>query len=70
MKIMIDLPDGLHERIKIAAARQRFATKEIVIEGLEQVFRDEASFADALAHLRQGYRLGGQPLNRESAHAN
>ncbi len=69
---MIDLPDSILERTKIAAARRRTSIKNLVIEGLENVLRDEAPIAppaDALARLRQGYHLGGKPLTRDQAHA-
>ena len=45
---------------------------ELMIEGLETVLSEETtapSPADALARLRQGYHLGGQPLAREQTHA-
>jgi hypothetical protein len=72
MKTTIDLPDALFERTKIAAVRRRTSIKNLVIEGLETVLREEAPAAppsDALARLRQGYHLGGQPLTRNEAHA-
>lgn len=72
MKTTIDLPDSLLERTKIAAVRRRTSIKNLVIEGLEVVLGREAATpvpADALARLRQGYHLGGQPLTREETHA-
>lgn len=72
MKTTIDLPDAILERTKIAAARRRTSIKSLVIEGLETVLREEAPAAppaDALARLRHGYHLGGQPLTRDQAHA-
>ncbi len=72
MKTTIDLPDGILERTKIAAARRRTSIKSLVIEGLETILREEAAAtppADALARLRHGYHLGGQPLTRDQAHA-
>jgi len=71
MKTTIDLLDHLLERTKIAAARRRTSIKNLVIEGLEGVLREEtfpAPPADALNRLRQGYRLGGEPLPREESH--
>jgi len=71
MKTTIDLPDDIFERTKIAAARRRTSIKKLVIEGLETVLRAEISVAppaDALARLRHGYHLGGQPLTRDQAH--
>jgi hypothetical protein len=72
MKTTIDLPDSLLERTKIAAARRRTTIKNLVIEGLEAVLREESPAApppDALARLRTGYHLGGRPLTRDEAHA-
>ena len=71
MKTTIDLPDGILERTKIAAARRHTSIKKLVIEGLEIVLREEktAPPTEALARLRRGYHLGGQPLTRDQAHA-
>lgn len=72
MKTTVDLPDKLLELTKIAAVRRRTSIKNLIIEGLESVLREEvppAPPADALARLRQGYHLGGQPLTRDQAHA-
>jgi hypothetical protein len=72
MKTTVDLPDGLLERTKIAAVRRRTSIKRLIIEGLEVVLREESPAgppADALARLRQGYHLGGQPLTRDQTHA-
>ena len=72
MKTTVDLPDGILERTKIAAARRRTSIKNLIIEGLEAVLREEvpaAPPADALARLRQVYHLGGQPLTRNQTHA-
>lgn len=72
MKTTIDLPDAILERTKIAAARRRTSIKNLVIEGLEIVLREDAPASPptgAMARLRQGYHLGGQPLTREQAHA-
>ena len=72
MKTTIDLPDGIFERTKIAAARRRTTIKNLVIEGLESVLREETPSEpppDALARLLRGYHLGGQPLTRDQAHA-
>ncbi len=71
MKTTIDLPDKLLERTKITAALRRTTIKSLIIEGLEKVLREDppaAPPADALARLRQGYHLGGNPLTREQAH--
>lgn len=72
MKTTIDLPDSILERTKIAAARRRTTIKNLVIQGLEAVLREDAPLpppSDALARLRHGYHLGVQPLTREEAHA-
>ena len=72
MKTTIDLPDSILERTKIAAARRRTTIKNLVIEGLEAVLREDAPAPppfDALARLRHGYHLGGQPLSRDETHA-
>jgi len=72
MKTTIDLPDAILERTKIAAARRRTTIKNLVIEGLETVLREDAPApppSDALARLRHGYHLGGKPLTRDKAHA-
>ncbi len=72
MKTTIDLPDDILKRTKIAAARRRTSIKNLVIEGLESVLRSESAEpppSAALARLRQGYHLGGQPLSRDQIHA-
>jgi hypothetical protein len=72
MKTTIDLPDSILERTKIAAARRRTTIKNLVIQGLEAVLREETPPpppSDALARLRLGYHLGGQPLTRDQSHA-
>lgn len=72
MKTTIDLPDHILQRTKIAAAKRRTTIKKLMIEGLEIVLSEETpatSSSDALARLRQGYHLGGQPVTREQAHA-
>jgi hypothetical protein len=55
MKTTIDLPDDILERTKIAAAKRRTSIKNLVIEGLERVLREEPSAdppAAALARLQ------------------
>ena len=72
MKTTIELPDSILERTKIAAARRRTTMKNLVIQGLEAILREEeppAQNAEALAHLREGYHLGGRPLTRKEIHA-
>jgi predicted transcriptional regulator len=72
MKTTIELPDAILERTKIAAARRRTTMKNLVIQGLEAILREEAAPAqnvEALARLREGYHLGGRPLTREEIHA-
>lgn len=68
---MIELPEELLERTRIAAARRQTSVGELVIEGLEIILGKETlpgSAAEALARLNQGYHLGGQPLTRDQAH--
>jgi hypothetical protein len=72
MKTTIELPDGLLERTKIAAAQRRTTIKKLIIEGLETVLREDPPASPppgALERLRQGYHLGGSPLTRDQAHA-
>jgi hypothetical protein len=72
MKTTIELPDAILERTKVAAARRRTSMKNLVIQGLEMVLQDEVAPAqpsEALARLREGYHLGGQPMSREEIHA-
>jgi hypothetical protein len=71
MKTTIDLPDALLEQTKIAAVRRRTSIKNLVIEGLEHVLREEIPApqrADAMARLSLGFHLGGQPLSRAQSH--
>jgi predicted transcriptional regulator len=72
MKTTVDLPDALLQRVKIAAAHRRTTLKKLVIEGLEHVLGSReataSARAEALARLRQGLHLDGQPLSREAAH--
>lgn len=71
MKTTVDLPDHILERTKIAAAKRRTSIKNLIIEGLETVLREETASppVGALARLEKGYHLGGQPLTRDQAHA-
>lgn len=73
MKTTIDLPEDVLRRAKVAAAQRRSTLKNLVVEGLEAVLaRDSSDFEPeaALARLRKGYDLGGQPnLSRDEAHA-
>jgi hypothetical protein len=71
MKTTIDLPDEVLHRAKIVAAQRRTTLKELVLSGLDLVLKldtDAAARQAALARLRQGLHLGGQPLTREQAH--
>jgi hypothetical protein len=71
MKTTIDFPEAIFEQTKIAAARRHTTIKNLVIEGLEIILRQDAKTLpneDALARLRQGYHLGGKPMNRKEAH--
>ena len=72
MKTTVDLPDHILERTKIAAAKRKTSIKNLIIEGLETVLRENAVVASpykALDRLRKGYHLGGKPLSREETHA-
>jgi hypothetical protein len=72
MKTTVDLPDDILERTKIAAAKRKTSIKNLIIEGLETVLRENAAVAlpyKALDRLRKGYHLGGKPLSREETHA-
>ncbi|MFK7850437.1 MAG: hypothetical protein AB8D78_05605 [Akkermansiaceae bacterium] len=72
MKTTIDLPDDVLERTKIAAVKRKTSLKNLVIQGLEKVLREEVPAeppAGALERLRRGYHLGGEPLNRDEIHA-
>lgn len=72
MKTIFDLLVSLLERTTIAAARRSTTLKNLVIEVLEALLPEEvpaAPPADAIARLRSGYYLGGQPLTRDEAHA-
>ena len=72
MKTTIDLPDEILERTKFAATKRWTSINNLVIEALERVLRDEtppSHSAEALARLKQGYHLGGQPLARNQSHA-
>ena len=72
MKTTIDLPEAIFERTKIAAARRRTTLKNLVIQGLEVILKEEESTqepTDALKRLRRGYHLGSQTLNRDETHA-
>jgi hypothetical protein len=72
MKTTVDLPDSILERTKIAAAKRRTSIKNLIIEGLETVLREEVPAeppAAALGRLRKGYHLGGKPLTRDEIHA-
>ena len=72
MKTTRELPDAILERTKVVAARRRTSMKNLVIQGLEMVLQDEeapAQPSEALARLREGYHLGGQPMTREEIHA-
>ncbi|MEX0322371.1 MAG: hypothetical protein AB3N63_09455 [Puniceicoccaceae bacterium] len=71
MKTTIELPDDLFMRVKIASAREQRSMKQLIIEGLEYVLsRNEDSIVaeEAINRLEKGYRLGGEPLDRESTH--
>lgn len=71
MKTTIDLPDEVLHRAKVVAAQRRTTLKQLFVTGLElamTVDADASARTAALARLRQGLPLGGQPLTREQAH--
>ncbi len=51
MKTTVDLPDSILERTKIAAARRRTTIKNLIIEGLETVLREDAPADDTEAFV-------------------
>lgn len=72
MKTTVDLPDDVLERTKIAAAKRRTSVKNLIIEGLEKVLREDVPATvppDALKRLKKGFHLGGKPLTRDQTHA-
>jgi predicted DNA-binding ribbon-helix-helix protein len=72
MRTTVDLPDHLLWQAKNIAMQRRISLKQLIIEGLETVFRDstkdEARKASALLRLQQGIHLGGTPSLRDSLH--
>jgi hypothetical protein len=71
MKATVDLPDELLHRAKIVAAQRKTTLKELVLAGLDWVLRSGPETPDrtaALARLREGLHLGGQPLTRDQVH--
>lgn len=71
MKTTIDLPDDVLHRAKVVAAQRRTTLKELFLSGLELVMKsddDTSARQAALARLRQGLDLGGQPLTRDEVH--
>ena len=74
MRTTIDLPDPLLERVKITATVKKTTIRNLVIQGLEVVLKEESDSSpsasrSALARLRAGYALGGKPLSRDEIHA-
>jgi hypothetical protein len=58
------LPDAILQRTKIAAARRRTTIKNLVIEGLETVLREDAPVpppSDALAVCATATTLAANP---------
>jgi len=71
MKTTIDLPDNVLHRAKVVAAQRRITLKELFLSGLELVMNSETEAGarqSALARLRQGLNLVGQPLTRDQIH--
>ncbi len=74
MKTTLDIPDNIFERTRIAAEQRQTTCRDLIIQGLEMILRDDAKVpspkaADALERLQKGYHLGNSPLNREKNHA-
>lgn len=71
MKTTIDLPEEVLHRAKIVAAQRRTTLKELFLSGLELAMQSntDASLRQAaMDRVRQGLKLGGQPLTRDQAH--
>ncbi|PAW63273.1 MAG: hypothetical protein B9S38_17755 [Verrucomicrobiia bacterium Tous-C4TDCM] len=51
MKTTVDIPDDILERTKIAAVRRRTSIKNLIIEGLEAVLREDAPADDTEAFV-------------------
>lgn len=71
MRTTIDLPDDLLDLAKIEAVKRRTSIKNLVVEGLRIVLREippTTQPSESLARLKNGYRLGCQPLSREESH--
>jgi hypothetical protein len=72
MKTTIDLPEEILHRAKIVAAQRRTTLKELVISGLDHELGLSGSGHSqqaAVARLRKGVNLGGQPLARADLYA-
>lgn len=70
MKTTVDLPDGILERTKIAAARRRTSIKNLIIEGLETVLREDVSADDTEAFVAAFSRgnNAGSPVGKVHRH--
>lgn len=72
MKTTIDIPSELLRSVKISAAERRTTLKEIVLTGLDWVLQSDSPSDqrdEALQRMNQGFRPGGQPIERQAAHA-
>jgi len=72
MKTTIDLPDELLHRAKVVAAERRTTLKELVLTGLDWVLQSDSVSVqrdEAIQRMKQGFRLGGQPIKRQATHA-
>jgi hypothetical protein len=71
VKTTIDLPEEVLHRAKIVAAQRRTTLKKLFLSGLELAMQsntDASARQAALDRVRQGLKLGGQPLTRDQAH--
>ncbi len=73
MKTTVDLPEALLHRAKIIAAQRKTTLKKLILIGLDWAIRSGSEaqvseFPIALSRLRNGLRLGGQPLTRDQTH--
>jgi hypothetical protein len=70
MKITINLPDEICERASCFAKEHNISFNDLVVSALQKVIQHSEASRNALARLKQGYDLGGNPpLSREEAHS-
>lgn len=73
MRMTVDLPAPLLERVKIAAVKRQTTMRKLMIQGLEAILdadvpSDPVVSHSALQRLQQGFALGNQPLTRDQIH--